>query len=446
MKKRKKWMAAFVVAAVLLLGSAAYAKTYRGEAFSVEIPQGDTVYYYTPDDTNMSGEMLESAQQESEILLLTGVYEETGEGNLQYSLKIEAEDIAEGTAETEAATQRIEALIEEQAGQYTFGEIAEDTLGGVDASTVEGGRTDYDGYRETLWTLVYGGKVYTVTLLYAAEGEALGLAEKQLATFAMGVPQASATPMATPEQTPAVTPAPATMEPKAQATSLETELAPEEPKKSGLDSLVIGGLEIPYLWLIAGGAAMAAAIVFVLLRVKSKRQEEERRRARQEAYEELQTRRGMENAERGYRRQELTADWGQALGYRKDGIEFTRGYTNGYTAGYGNIPAAGYDLQNGLRKAYLLMEQGNYIMAAKMYHECASESTDSSIRNAAELRTVECLKLAGEYDAAYIKAKQLLLKDYGYTEEEKARLLKDVEELGNRPVGDDNQWNRLKRS
>ena len=85
-----------------------------------------------------------------------------------------------------------------------------------------------------LWTLVYGGKVYTVTLLYAAEG---ALSRESNATFAMGVPQASATPMATPEQTPAVTPAPATMEPKAQATSLETELAPEEPKKAALTVL-----------------------------------------------------------------------------------------------------------------------------------------------------------------------------------------------------------------
>ena len=82
-----------------------------------------------------------------------------------------------------------------------------------------------------------------------------------------------------------------------------------------------------------------------------------------------------------------------------------------------------------LPRAYWLMDAGDYIMAAKQFHECAKNSTDSAVRNVSELKTVECLKLAGEYAAAYVKARQLLLKDYGYTEEEKFQLIKDLEEL-----------------
>ena len=53
-------------------------------------------------------------------------------------------------------------------------------------------------------------------------------------------------------------------------------------------------------------------------------------------------------------------------------------------------------LQDMLPRAYWLMDAGDYIMAAKQFHECAKNSTDSAVRNVSELKTVECLKLAGE--------------------------------------------------
>ena len=78
----------------------------------------------------------------------------------------------------------------------------------------------------------------------------------------------------------------------------------------------------------------------------------------------------------------------------------------------GNIPAAGYDLQNGLRKAYLLMEQGVlWRPRCTMSAQAKVQTTVSVTRGAEDSGMPEAGR---EYDAAYIKAKQLLLKDYGY--------------------------------
>ena len=120
-----------LVAAVLLLGSAACAKSiWRRGIFGRDTTGRHGILLYAAGRYEHEREMLESAQQESEILLLTGVYEETRRREPAILAESEAEDIRRDSTETEPPRNGSRALIEEQkAGQYTFGEIAEDTLG-----------------------------------------------------------------------------------------------------------------------------------------------------------------------------------------------------------------------------------------------------------------------------------------------------------------------------
>lgn len=431
----KKWMIATVVALIIaVLPLAAFAKEYTGTDFRINIPDGDNIYYYTPDETNMSGEMLEKAREDTNVKLLTGVYGDSNGGPLLYSLKIEAQaapaDETGAVDEAAARSARLDEVKTAQAAQYTFGETTQETLGGIQADTVVGDSADYDNYEEKLWTLVYGGQIYTVTVIYdtGGEGANLALADQQLGTLAFGMPQPTPEPTLEPTPMPTAS-AEATALQESVPTVIEMEPMPEETASKGLGSLRIGDMEIPYLWLMIGGAAVVAVIVILAVRTSSRKRKNESWQAEQEPYggQPQSRRNGMYPEEKGYRRPELSEEWQDAL---KQERAVHRGYTVGYTNGYANTAAVpGPGLQDMLPRAYWLMDAGDYIMAAKQFHECAKNSTDSAVRNVSELKTVECLKLAGEYAAAYVKARQLLLKDYGYTEEEKFQLIKDLEEL-----------------
>ena len=69
----KRICALAAILAFLLFPVTAHAFSYQGDGILLEIPDGSNIYYYTPNGTNMTGEMLMAAQEENPMAL-TGAY------------------------------------------------------------------------------------------------------------------------------------------------------------------------------------------------------------------------------------------------------------------------------------------------------------------------------------------------------------------------------------
>ena len=165
-----------IIAFILLLPFSAYAFEYREDGMAIDVPDGSNIYYYTATGTNMTGEMLDAAQEEAP-LVLTGAYSE--DGILLYSLKITREE-AEPAQEngTGAAREKAAAVKETLAEEYAFSEDTEETAAGRQSVVLSGDSLKNPDYAVKLYVLEDGGKVYTATVIYrkSAGGQHLNAA------------------------------------------------------------------------------------------------------------------------------------------------------------------------------------------------------------------------------------------------------------------------------
>ncbi|WP_066684595.1 hypothetical protein [Christensenella intestinihominis] len=263
---------AVLLALILSVPFTAYAKTYVDEngGFSIEIPEGANIYYYTPTDTNMTGALLESAQAGSaDTKLLIGAY--NAENVLGYSMKVEV-TAAEGEDPLAA---RLEGIREAQAEEYLFADAADTEAGGQPAKVLEGTSTKDPGYSTRITAFENKGSVVCVTVIYKNDDAAyLQQAEGVLGSMAFGE---AATPPPVPTETPAPTEA-APAEPTAQPEATQTARAtsrpieeqdlqpmPQETAAGGLDLNGISWLGLSVKTLLMILAALVAAIIVVIV-------------------------------------------------------------------------------------------------------------------------------------------------------------------------------------
>lgn len=265
----KKLVLILIITALLLFSVPALAQTYTSSGFTIEIPEGEAIYYFTPDGTNMQGKMLENAQAEAGLSLLTGVYNQ--EKTLAYSLEIREEPYTgEQTDAAAIRAEKLETLKSTQEEQFIFQEPEQTQIGGAAALMAEGSGSEEEAYAVRIYVFYEEEKIYTVTMLYQkAEGDRyLNEGKAQLGTLKMGAPEP------TPE--PTVEPAPI------QTAPLQREMVvPVEPEKETFPFLYIGmGIVVI--------AALSATLVILLRKQKKqaaelKPPEEERSRRSQRA-------------------------------------------------------------------------------------------------------------------------------------------------------------------
>ena len=272
-----------ILAFILSVPIAAHAKTYVDEngGFSIEIPEGQNIYYYTPTDTNMTGALLESAKSGSEdTKLLIGSY--NAENVLGYSMKAEV-----AAAGEDSLTAKLEAIREAQAQEYLFADITETETGGAPAKVLEGTSTRDPGYSTRITALKNKGNVVVITGIYKNDDAAyLQQAEAVLGSMTFGQQEA---PSPKAEGTPTPAPPEPTAVPMEQATSQpisdeSLQPAPPEPTTAGTGLNVISwlGLSMKTL-LILLAALIAAIIVVVALIVKNCRRHRKTREMRLES-------------------------------------------------------------------------------------------------------------------------------------------------------------------
>lgn len=168
----------------------AFAFKLTEELFTLDIPEGNNVYYYTTHGTNMTGTMLENAQRQ-DVQLLIGEYND--EGTLQYTLKVEEK---EGTAEELANT-----LPQDLSGQYDIQDTQMGDISGQTGYVLSGGSLNNPSYGVKLW--IFGDSPAVVlTSMYKTEAESM--VEEIISTITW--PQrAVASPQPTPNPTPTPT-------------------------------------------------------------------------------------------------------------------------------------------------------------------------------------------------------------------------------------------------
>lgn len=116
--RQKLYTALLALLSVLFMSLTANAFSFREDLFSLEIPEGEHTYYYTPKGTNMTGTMLENARKQ-EVLCLIGSYGD--DGTLCYTFKAERREGASPETAEELRTELSETYalggLEEEEGR-----------------------------------------------------------------------------------------------------------------------------------------------------------------------------------------------------------------------------------------------------------------------------------------------------------------------------------------
>lgn len=157
--KRKTLAAllALLIFGAMQIGVSAF--TFSEELFTLDIPDGEKVYYFTDRGTNMTGTMLENAQKQ-DMLCLIGRYSEAG--TLLYSFKVERR---EESAETAAAW-----VLENYSAAYDLGELSGEEVSGRECLTLSGRSIQNEGFLVKLWFRGDDPAV-VITAMYQPEAE-----------------------------------------------------------------------------------------------------------------------------------------------------------------------------------------------------------------------------------------------------------------------------------
>ncbi|MEG2625288.1 MAG: hypothetical protein RR956_03340 [Christensenella sp.] len=176
----KKVISILAFILVLSISVCAYAAPYTNQQaqYSIELPTGKGIYFYTSDHSNMPADLLAVAQKKTPpIDYMVTFYE--NEQILAYSIDIstvslsaalpnesaiEASDISKLNAEQ---TEALSADIKAKYGTgYTFDADTTETLAGKTAITFIGHHTQPNGYVVKLYILVDNNQLFTITTLY----------------------------------------------------------------------------------------------------------------------------------------------------------------------------------------------------------------------------------------------------------------------------------------
>lgn len=447
--RKKKICVVMILLFSLCFAYTAHAFQYQGDGLVMDIPDGSGTYYYTPNGTNMTGEMLSAAQEENPLALI-GSY---ADNILSYSLKIVREEtVSAEDGEASPVQAKAAAIRESLAEEYAFSEDAEETVAGKQAAAVSGDSLKNPDYGTKISVLEDSGYVYTVTIIYrkSEDGQALAAAETQLGTLRLGadaVPTVAptATPSPTVTPSPKVEPSPEpTQEVTASMAPLETKAPEQNEDAFAPDTVLQSPLFLPLL------IGLAVVVLLVILLAVRHRKNKGGARTEEPGYGGRVGRSGkplpvMREQEAEVQEPPLQLQLPPVQekeefvppeeslpghGRRIEAVE-SREYVTPLPpeqsleelcSGSRKKVVEIYDAEAELIRGFDLKAKGDYVFAAREFHECAKHTADKTIGKTADMQTVECLTLAKEYDAALVLAVKVFYKDHEYSLEEREKL------------------------
>lgn len=419
MKVKYERICILLLIMLLTVAVPAYAGKLETSGITIELPDSGNVYYMTQDETNMRGDMLQSAREEENLVLSVGVYDENEEQQfLHYFLKLYEEEGTNTAAKMEQLRGLKGYLFDEEITQHEVALLQAEVLTGTSAND--------PAYAVRMYVFSNGGRTYTLNLAYKITEDDVYLNEavKQAETLALSAnkqlpppthvatqtAQPSTSPTSVVSTNPVVTLAPMPTQ-QAQYTIVFSELGQEQ-------QLLICGI---------GGSIIVMLIILIIVLIRNRRKA---KRAQKEQinsgvyyepqpavnqYRESPPRRiEPEAIVPTVRNQPPEEEWPQErLWQPLPQMEVNLAHL---------VPEQGVSISEELLKAYEMKNRRAYIFAAKMFHDIVKRSNDKTISKAADLQIVECLIEAKQYKAALKKAGKIFYKDYAYTLEERSRL------------------------
>lgn len=399
----KKIVMLFMAILIVLIPCMASAVDFAGEDFSLVIPDDENVYYYTKDMTNMQGDMLSNAQKEQNLVLMVGAYAQDTQSdnalNLVYFIKIQEEmgaDIEQMLA-TLAASK-----------DYELEPVKQEEFNGQEVSTLNGNSTIDKNFAIKMMLFEYHDKLYIIHVMYKKSEDDTYLNQamntvKSMAFMTGTAPSAKPTSMPSASSVPTPTPTPSAI-----ASSAATPT--QQPVKS--TAVVLTPIEYKtqisqtdlILMVTIGAFAVLIAIV-IILAVKLKKHKNKIKEPFNK-YENPKYARVVEYEPKVRIPEGNKVQPEQITQFdkpRSAGVEMT-------------------DVQKDMTKAFELKKHGEYIFAAKLFHDCVGRTEDKQLKKTADMQTIECLIQAKEYSAALRKTLKVFYRDYDFTLDEHMKL------------------------
>ncbi|MEG1392734.1 MAG: hypothetical protein RSC60_00495 [Christensenellaceae bacterium] len=293
----KKLVLMIAILLTLLLPVYAFAAplTDTEANFTIEIPEGENTYYYTPTNTNMFDDLLQKVKANSQDARLV-IYSYSEENDLNYSLIISAESVVKEAAPSASASSssspipsasdasialekdQLTAFADAEAAKlgYDFDEYVFETMQGFPAVTLNG-KID-DNFSSQIHIIMTPTETLTIEIKYKNDkGDTnLNQAMSTIDTLAIGgaaaavsVPTPSSTPMPTPSASPSPTPSPSpvpTPSPTPAPTGIAAFFAPIGNFFSSLGERIANSYHNdPYFVFYVMGAAFILVIIIIVL-------------------------------------------------------------------------------------------------------------------------------------------------------------------------------------
>lgn len=286
----KKLMAILIFVLISAVSVCAFSAPYTDSTYqySIDIPEGENIYYYTKAGSNMLEDVLAATQaKQPPVSFMTAAYSDSKA--LVYSLDITVLPLKEALADpglsgiTDLSLLNADQLAlltqnkkAEYGADYTF--VAEDNimLAGKAAIVLTGHLTQTNGYTTKIYLLADNDQLFTITMLYKDDSSNAYLDQVAavLSTLSFtdtpAAPQGSAAPTAAPTASAAPTNSvPATAAPSPSSASTNGFMG----FISGIrDNLVNSYHNDPSFPLyVIGGCIIVALIIIVIILVRANR-------------------------------------------------------------------------------------------------------------------------------------------------------------------------------
>lgn len=291
----KKLVSLLICILILSASVCAFAASYTNETYqySIDAPEGENIYYYTVESSNMPEDILAVAQSKTPaISFMTAAYNENKA--LSYSVDISAVPLKDAlndpalTGVADLSTLSADQLSilsqnkkAEYGADYTFDPDENSILAGKTALVLTAHFTQSNGYTTRLYLLVDNEQLFTITMLYKDDPanvyldqassvlNTLRFASTPVALQSTASPSASASPSPTPTPTPSPT---VTLTPAPTA-----EVKTEGFLGGIMDNITNAYYNDPYfsIYVIGGCVVVALIIILIVLFCARRRKDKE---------------------------------------------------------------------------------------------------------------------------------------------------------------------------
>ncbi len=289
----KKLVSLLICILILSASVCAFAAPYTNETYqySIEAPDGENIYYYTVESSNMPEDILAVAQSKTPaISFMTAAYNENK--TLSYSVDISAVPLKDALNDpalsgvTDLSTLSADQLSilsqnkkVEYGADYTFDPDENSVLAGKAALVLTAHFAQSNGYTTRLYLLADNEQLFTITMLYKDDPANVYLDQ---ASSVLNTLRFASTPVALQSTAAPSASASATPSPTPTASPLPTATLTPVPTASGFWDGIMGNITNAYnndpyfsIYVIGGCVVVALIIILIVLFCARRRKDKE---------------------------------------------------------------------------------------------------------------------------------------------------------------------------